>query len=258
MLPIHYDNINMELSDKDIEQLTKYWEGKLSQKEKDQISTRMNEDQAYAKAAQKSQLLTTSLELIRMRKRRQQLLDFDSTLAPVKAPSVTTASNNWLKIGAIALLISLLTFGAWYAFQKKTSPSISEPIASHFEPYPTLGLTMGDTPDERKKEALTLYAQKKYMEAIPLLQDSFLETQDSMLLFYKAIAHLAVGHNQEALLIFEQLQQVERVPQEATQWYLALAYVATNQKDKAIQLLTKNRNSSYQTKIEQLLRELEG
>jgi len=103
---------------------------------------------------------------------------------------------------------------------------------------------------------MLLYAQKEYAKAIPLLNDSFKETRDSMLLFYLGVSHLAIGQDRDAEDIFEKLQYAKSVPEEATQWYLALSYTASKQYDKAIAILKRDQSDTYKTRVAKLLQEI--
>jgi tetratricopeptide (TPR) repeat protein len=242
----------MELTDKDIEQLTALWEGSLSDNDRQDLENRLQSDANFRKNAQEMHLYTEGLTVIRQRQMRQRLQDLDVTLPPLDPPS----STNWLKIILVALVFALAAFGVWRYMAKEDEPVISGPIAAVFEPYPALGITMGDSPDELKKDAMVLYAQKQYTKAIPLLSDSFKGTQDSMLLFYIGVSHLALGQANEAQTVFEKLQNVDSVPQEAAQWYLALSYVASKQYDKAALLLKNNKSEKYKDKVQKLLEEI--
>ena len=242
----------MELTDKDIEQLTALWEGSLSDNDRRDLENRLQTDADFRQNAQKMHLYTEGLTVIRQRQMRQRLQDLDATLPPLDPPS----STNWLKIILVALVVALAAFGVWRYMAKEDEPVISGPIAAVFEPYPALGITMGDTPNERKKEAMVLYAQKQYAKAIPLLNDSFKETQDSMLLFYMGVSHLALGQTDEAQVVFEKLQSVDSIPQEVAQWYLALSYVGSKQNDKATLLLKNITSDKYKDKVQKLLEEI--
>jgi tetratricopeptide (TPR) repeat protein len=242
----------MELTDKDIEKIEAYWQEQLPETERVAFETRLESDAVFRQEADKIHLLTEGLDVLKKRQMRQRLKDLDATLPPIDPPNAI----NWLKIGIVALALALAAFGVWYFMIREEKPKISGPIAAVFEPYPALGITMGDAQNERRKDAMVLYAQKEYVKAIPKLNDSFKETQDSMLLFYKGISHLALGQSTEAQTIFEQLQNTETVPQEAAQWYLTLSYTASKQYDKAIILLKNNTSDKYKDKAQKLLDEI--
>ncbi len=247
----------MELTPKDIERLENYWQNNVSEMDKLALEKRLATDAEFRQEADKIHLLTEGLAVVRKRQQRARFETLDATLPEIK-PS---ASMRWLKFLLAALVLTIAAFSVWFFMFKKeekrfVKPKISEPIAAYFEPYPALGITMGETTNERRKDAMIVYAQKEYASAIPLLNDSFKETQDSMLLFYVGIAHLAVGESGEAQSVFEQLQNTTSVPQEATQWYLALSYTATKQYDKATELLKNNKSEKYKDKAQKLLEEI--
>ncbi len=244
----------MNFTPKDVEQLEAYWQNNLSGMEKLALENRLATDVAFRQEADKMHLLTEGLAVVKQRQQRVRLDALDATLPDVKA----SKSINWLKLLLAALVLTIAAFSVWFFILKKeekrfVKPTISEPVAAYFEPYPALGITMGETKNERKKDAMVLYAQKEYAKAIPLLNDSFKETQDSMLLFYVGIAHLAVGESTEAQVIFDKLQTNQNVPQEAVQWYLALSFIELKQYDKAVPILKNTQSDKYKNKAIKLL-----
>ena len=242
----------MELTTKDIEQLEAFWKGNLSEGDRSAVQNRLDTDVLFYQEAAKMHLITEGLEVVKQRETIKRLKAIDATLPPIDPPH----SMGWLKILIVALVIALAAFGVWYFMIKEEKPEVAAPIAAYFEPYPALGIRMGDSPDELKKDALVLYAQKEYSKAIPLLNDSFKATQDSILLFYIGVSHLALGQSSEAQAIFEQLQNTESVPQEATLWYLALSYMATKQYEKAKAILKNIQSDKYKAKVQKLLEEI--
>ena len=242
----------MELTHQDIEQLEDFWEGNLSEADRLAVQNRLDTDVLFYQEAAKMHLLTEGLETLKQRETLKRLKALDATLPPIDPPH----SMGWFKILIVALVLALAAFGVWYFMIKEEKPEVAAPIAAYFEPYPALGIRMGDSPDELKKDAMVLYAQKEYSKAIPLLNDSFKATRDSMLLFYMGVSHLALGQSSEAQAIFERLQNTETIPQEATQWYLALSYTATQQYDKAKARLENNQSDKYKDKVQKLLEEI--
>jgi tetratricopeptide (TPR) repeat protein len=221
------------------------------------LEKRLATDPEFRQEADKIHLLTEGLAVVRKRQQRARLGALDATLPEIK----TSNSMSWLKFLLAALVLAIAAFSVWFFMFKKeekrfVKPTISEPVAAYFEPYPALGITMGETQNERKKDAMVMYAQKKYETAIPLLNDSFKETQDSLLLFYTGIAHLAVGESAEAQVIFDKLQTNQNVPQEAVHWYLALSFIGLKQYDKAVPILKKMQSDKYKDKIQKLLEEM--
>ena len=117
---------------------------------------------------------------------------------------------------------------------------------------------MGQDANQRKRAALATYANKEYTAAIPMLSYSFVETQDSMLLFYKAVSLLAIGKSVEVQPLFEQFQYSDAYPvfRDASQWYLALAYTDTQQYEKASILLKNMPPGRYKEKAQQLFQKI--
>jgi tetratricopeptide (TPR) repeat protein len=197
-------------------------------------------------------LYTEGLTVIRQRQMRQRLQDLDATLPPLDPPN----STNWLKIILVALVVALAAFGVWRYLTKEDEPIISGPIAAVFEPYPALGITMGEDDKTIRLEALKMYAKKDYKNAIPLLEKAFTVEKDSLLLFYKGISYIGNGESLKAIPVFESLQTSTTLPIDTVEWFLALAYFETNQKEKAVILLKNVANTEggkYQAKAAELI-----
>ncbi len=245
----------MELTDKDIEQLTALWEGSLSDNDRQDLENRLQSDTNFRKNAQEMHLYTEGLTVIRQRQMRQRLQDLDATLPPLDSPS----STNWLKMILMALVVALAAFGIWRYMAKEDEPVISGPIAAVFEPYPALGITMGDDDKTIRLEALKMYAKKDYQNAIPLLNKAFDIEKDSLLLFYKGIAYIGNGESLKAIPVFESLQTSTTLPIDTVVWFLALAYFETNQKEKAVILLKNVANTEggkYKAKANELIEKM--
>ena len=116
-------------------------------------------------------------------------------------------------------------------------------VAEVFEPYPALGITKGEDEKTVRLEALKRYATKDYSHAIPLLEKAFAVENDSFLLFYKGIALIGSGESAQAVSSLTVLQTSSVVPAELVNWYLALAYVESGQKEEALILLKKVANT---------------
>ncbi len=245
----------MELTDKDIEQLTALWEGSLSDNDRRDLENRLQTDAGFRKNAQEMHLYTEGLTVIRQRQMRQRLQDLDATLPPLDPPS----STNWLKMILVALVVALAAFGIWRYMAKEDEPVLSGPVAAVFEPYPALGITMGDDDKTIRLEALKMYAKKDYQNAIPLLNKAFDIEKDSLLLFYKGIAYIGNGESLKAIPVFESLQTSTTLPIDTVEWFLALAYFETNQKEKATILLKNVANTEggkYKAKANELIEKM--
>ncbi len=244
----------MEFTDKDIVQLENFWKGNISEADRLALENRFETDLEFRKKAGELKLFTEGLKVLKEREMRKHIKDINTKLPPFDPPS----STNWLKIGIVALAIALAAFAVWFFTIREEVQPLSPMVAAYFEPFEPLGFKMGEDSNQRLKEALSMYAEKKYDKAIPLLQNSFIETKDSMPLFYKAVSLLAVGKSSEGQSVFEQMQYSSSYPifRDASQWYLALTYVDTQQNEKAANILRGITKGGYKSKADDLLKKL--
>ena len=113
--------------------------------------------------------------------------------------------------------------------------------------------------EELNKEVIELYKLGDYQNAIPLLNKAFDIEKDSLLLFYKGIAYIGNGESLKAIPVFESLQTSTTLPIDTVEWFLALAYFETNQKEKATILLKNVANTEggkYKAKANELIEKM--
>ncbi len=245
----------MKLTEKDIEQLMGLWEGSLSNNERLELEKRMETDAVFRQDARQFQLLNEGLEVIKQRQMRHRFQDLDATLPDIKTPP----PYNWLMIGLVALGLALAALAVWYFAIREEKPKVKPIYAAYFEPYPALGITMGNDDKTVRLEALKTYAKKDYEKAIPLLDKAFSIEKDSLLLFYKGISHIGNSTSAQAIPILESLKTATFLSVDTVDWFLALAYLETNQKDKAVILLEKVKNTEggkYHAKAAELLEKI--
>ena len=229
----------MELTDKDIEQLEDFWKGTISEADRLALENRFETDLDFRKKAGELKLFTEGLRVLKEREMRQHIKDINTKLPPFDPPS----STNWLKIGIVALAIALAAFAVWFFMIREEELPLSPMVAAYFEPYPALGITRGEDDKNIKTEALRTYAVGDFKKAIPLLQRAFIVEKDTMLLFYRSIAFIGRGQPSNAVIILEGLHTSKTVPTDLVEWYLALAYIEVDEKEKALLLLKKVSNT---------------
>jgi tetratricopeptide (TPR) repeat protein len=230
----------MNLTEKDIAQLEAYQMGLLSESEQQQMKLRLDSDTDFEMEANSYLALFATLETVGDKNTKVFLKDIDKTMPPLK--NTEGGGISGIKLFLVALAIALAAIAVWYFALRKPEiekPKLSPLIAMYFAPYPALGITKGVGDENIKKEALTTYAVNDFKHAIPLLEKAFAVEKDSMLLFYKGIAHIGVGEFAQSIALLEPMQSSETLPFESVTWYLALAYLESNQKEKALVLLQK-------------------
>ena len=111
--------------------------------------------------------------------------------------------------------------------------------------------------DETAKEAFTEYRKGNYLAALRLFETT---PQEPDILFYSAICQMELNAPEKAIPLLSSLvEKGDRNPYyQSAEWYLSMAYLKTNQKEKVTPLLQRiaNENGFYAEKAEELLKKL--
>ncbi len=163
-----------------------------------------------------------------------------------KSPSKKSSYKKWL-VAASILLISAL---GYISLNKNTYTS-QELFASYFEPYRNVvhPIARNDEQQNDKAIAFSAYEKGDYNTAITLFTQLYNSSKEPYYLFYKANALLKLEQADEAIpLLLEHLKTQDTLTKR-TNWYLALAYLKTEDIQKAKELLnTIISEGSYKNK----------
>lgn len=167
---------------------------------------------------------------------------------------------------AVAAILILLVGAVFFTDIFKTSATDPQDLfASNFEPYQMILNTrsgqdlLGDQ-QAQLNEALEAYAQKEYSKAASIFEDLKSENADQELYeLYAAVSRLAAG---QAVTAVEKLQklQSESSPslRQQVRWYLALAYIKSEQLEQAKTELKKISKDDFKySEAADILEELE-
>ncbi len=161
---------------------------------------------------------------------RNQLPDEDSSKDQNNVNLLEAKSITWLP--TLALLV-LIVIGAsiWTLSQKpSTGPALAQKYLTHFEP---------PAPEGKDSPGLKLYRAKKYKKALPILkknksnlpQDS---TEALQFQTYIGICQLYIEDVPAAISSLLPLVKMKKNPlSQEVHWYLALAYLMNEEKEKA-------------------------
>lgn len=169
------------------------------------------------------------------------------------------SSRGWIIAAAIAIII-----GGFYYLIRNQSTSYEGLFSEYFEPYSLSAYTVATEGEETVPAALEAYRAGDYQEAV----NRFEATEPPVsaaasFSFYHALSLLGNQQGGEAIPILEAvIQQADAggVAQPA-EWYLALAYLQTGQKEKAIEILeqiSSQPNHEMNHRAEMLRGELEA
>ncbi|MCK0114590.1 tetratricopeptide repeat protein [Gelidibacter sp. F63206] len=164
---------------------------------------------------------------------RSQLAAYETEISPKKVVS----KSKWLKpISAIAAIFIIAISISFFMNKGINNDRL---FTSYFEPSKNVSapIVRSETNDQLVNEAFITYNEANYENAIALFEQAFDSTKNSELLFYKGNSLLALDKTKEAIEVFKTHLTYSDALTNRTHWYLALAYLKSNQLDKARQEL---------------------
>jgi hypothetical protein len=171
-----------------------------------------------------------------------------------------------------ASIIILISFALFYLLNVPSIDS-DELFASYFEPYPNniihyargaqIPPELEDISLEKYNkivQGMKLYDAEKFQEAYDVFTENINQADDNeVLLFYLAITQL---ENDELKLAIQNLelisQDLDNIFYDASQWYLALAYLTDKQIKKSKKLLKEiiNNDNQFSERANKLLSDI--
>jgi len=153
---------------------------------------------------------------------KQQLRSYEN-----QRPS-SSKRRRWV---AAAILVALLATAYFTVFQNTNSKLFAE----YFEPYRNVvaPVVRGDQSEALSSKAFLAYENKAYKEAASYFSQLIDTENESYYTFYLANCELALGQGTEAIVLLENYIATSGEFTDRAQWYLALAYVTTNENTKA-------------------------
>lgn len=164
--------------------------------------------------------------------------------------------KTWMAVAAG--LILLLAAGFYFLFPAKPS---AERLYAQFAVHDPLNVQQrGGGADSLATDAANKFNGKKYLEAMPLLQQ-YLQQQpdDIQARFSLAICYLETGAYVDAEKIFAATAAGQTAYAETARWYLALMALKQKDLDQCRAYLGKiNETSPYYSRAKELLKKLPG
>lgn len=230
--------------------IDKYLRHELSKMEQNTFQNLMRQAAFAEEVDFRRQLVGASRDLGRssltqLFEEADQELDEEAEAATI---SIRSSRNRWYRWAGVAAAILLLSvFLLW-----PSPPSNQELFAAHYSAFPNL-IAPGDRSGDAQETldlALKAYESADFAEAIRLFEDISDKNQNEVL--YYGLSLLMDGKNQEAI------QHIQIVAtdssaryQAAAQWYLALAYLKTDDQEASqslLQEIVSTTDHPYRTK----------
>ncbi len=152
----------------------------------------------------------------------------------------------WLGVAATIII----AFGAMMLLINN-KPSDEKLYLSFFESYPnTVSPTVrGEVTSNLISIAFYHYDNENYEEAIKLFDEIYKTELSDYALFYKGLSQMELQKINDAIITFKTFDFSSKSEyNEKISWYLALCYIKSEQKEKAIPLLKNITNSDNQFK----------
>lgn len=239
----------MILNEKDIATLEAYYNHELSATDISQLKKRIAQDASFKKAVQKWEELWV-LAFTPTQEEQQMAIKHKAYLKTVEAQikaqqsKTPTLVQPYVWKSLLALLVLALLFIVW---KTKSDHAPATPTTNNNQviaqatdiPY-FMHLDRDDLNlSTSKTKALAYYDQKNYQQAWPLLQQNLEGPQDSIQLLYAAVAAIASEQPRVAIQALKALDASDTFVyyNNEIHYYLALAYIQTQEKNKADSLL---------------------
>ncbi len=162
----------------------------------------------------------------------------------------------WFAAASVVILLGLS-----YLLIPKQAVSTNVLFATYFEPYRNVvtPIVRGTNDQDEKTLAFIAYEKGEYKTAVFLFSKLYTETKEPYYLFYKANALLKLERAKEAIpLLLHHLKTKDTLTAK-TNWYLALAYLKTKEKQKAKTRLKKviSTNAYHHKEAKELLKKID-
>lgn len=215
---------------KNIELIHNYFEGTLSDSEREVFEYSIKNDPEFLNEFNFQKELQNTLKKEERRKTKEFLKNIDSVSTSGKGKI-----NNrtvWLAAASIILIIG---FSLWIAYFNSTNFSTEQLYSAYYKPYENVvhPLERGEETADLKSEAFLAYESGNYELALSLFNELKLQSSEAYYNFYTAIALMALEKFEEAKPLLHNYIVAEGELKDRAYWYLALTYLRLEETEKA-------------------------
>lgn len=243
------------------DQIDRYLEGNLSDIEKLRLNDEINTNPEFKEKVRKQILLIRGIRRYGRNELSRKISEWEMEIHQERESTVPSEKKVTFWYYAAATISLLLVFSAIFIYISGNNNTESI-IAEFYSPYEfTNSQTRGN--EEKNllyNDILTFYQQGDYEQTISMIQSAGPDLHTVDIRFLLGNAYQASGRLEEAKEVFEKLSKEESAFRFGSQWYLSLCYLASDQKEQAIDLLEElsGTASSYAPKAKDLLKKLEN
>ena len=222
--------------------------GELTPPEEETFAQRLQQDPEFAEQYALSQ---TMIETLREQHLREEMRSWRWETDRRRQ------RQRWQYGIAAGLALLLLAAGGWYL--SSTQPTPQSLYETYYTVYPADPVLRGE-PTVDYNQAMTLYREGRYQEAIPLFEElQATDGADVWTALFLGNSYLNVDRTEEALRYFMQVADSEdAIIRQYGQWYLAMTYLKREEQEAARDLLQtlSDQPGMFQKKAQALLSEL--
>jgi tetratricopeptide (TPR) repeat protein len=225
-------NFEHDISEEEFLSIERYLRKEMSDLERMQFLLRLNASQSLREKTEASRLMFIGIAEAALEGKLQNFHLDHAT----KPKAKVFAMKYWAAAAAVLVLIISVT---WLL----TRPTENEKIYSElFQADPGLITSMGATEDYVFNHAMVDYKSGNYNKAISSWESLRKQSPNSDTLnYFLGVAWMADDKAAESVPFLEKVvSQSESSFREDAVWYLALAYIRLDSKEKAVSLLEKN------------------
>lgn len=228
--------------------LNKFLTADLSSKEEERFLHFLETDAEFAQDVKIHSLVYADRNL----RLKEYLSDVGTSNPSLPSHKQTKLYIRLLKLSAAILALAI---GSIYIYQFTTEKHVTELVEEiSNDTYPAPGLLSSDEQDiDFWKQAIVYYSSKDYAKAITEI--SQIDSLNSEHKLYLSLSEMKLDPPYFTTAI-ERLESIygdsDNMHQDATSWHLALAYLNSNQKEKAKALLVEISESKHFKKAEAL------
>ena len=229
----------------------------MHENERLDFERQLQDDPALAAELRRHQKLIEGVEYFGVEKFKNRLRNIhEEVITTEDAPARPSKSGRLLALLAAVLLLLLL---ALWLFRPSDPPSPAQIYADNFQRYDLVDPTRSPTQSFRlAKEA---YANGDFVAALTALEELLEQDPDNLsLLLGAGNCLLELGEPARAISYLQRaLAADDLLYKDTARWYLAMAWLQSDQPDKARPLLGQlaaRSESSYQSRAREILRQL--
>ena len=206
--------------------INNYFEKTLSADDQILFDSLMESDVDFAKEVAFQKNLKKAITLNERADLKKKLASFETKKPKIKVLRVFYAA------ASIVLLV-----GLGFYFTQNSNKTLYD---DYYQSYPNVvaPTVRGENKEDAKSDAFYQYDSGNYQQSLELFSKIYATEKDDYALFYKAMSQMELKKIKDAINTFNQFDLTKNnafTP--FVKWYLALAYLKDNQKEKAMPLI---------------------